>query len=388
MSLATALEQAASALPADADAIRPANGDPTRLLQTLESVAATRVLAWLLTHEAEAGAELADAWAEEERGAPALAGVEEEALPKAGRKALRRALHRLRARGVALPERPKTPVVAALPRIEDELESAFLSAFDPAGARMGVLIEPHPGGGARIFELVLDPGRGVVDCNVYTTGRSEARRFARALEARERFPGVTVSPGALRAFVARVAQHQLPDRSPPRAFDEWRSRLAVPPEGARTPGAEVREALGEPTDAEALRAAVALVERREVGPWPPAEAALRATAEKLRDAMQAKIIVSGAQRRERADAVLRESLAEVYDAPAAEAAALRFEETAFVRWKTGSEDDARACLAAARAFRERPAAENPVARALLEALLAPLLRSLQEEEASSLIVKP
>ncbi len=388
MSLATALEHAASALPAEADAIRPANGDPERLLQTLESVAATRVLSWLLAHEPEAGAELADAWSEAERGGPALGGVDEESLPKAGRKALRRALHRLRARGVALPERPKAPVVAALPRLEDELESAFLSAFDPAGARIGVLIEPHPGGGARIFELVLDPGRGVVDCSIYTTGRSEARRFARSLQARERFPGVTVSPAAFRAFVARVARQQLPDRSPPRAFDEWRGRLAVAPEGARTPGAEAREALGEPADAEALRAAVALVERRELGPWPPAEAALRATAEKLRDAMQAKIIVSGAQRRERADAVVRESLAEVYDPASAEAVALRFEETAFVRWKAGQEGDARACLAAARAFRERPAAENPVARALLEAVLAPLLRALQEEEASSLIVKP
>ena len=43
MSLAGALEQAASALPDAADAIRPANGDPVRLLELLDPETAARV---------------------------------------------------------------------------------------------------------------------------------------------------------------------------------------------------------------------------------------------------------------------------------------------------------------------------------------------------------
>ena len=62
--LPEALERAASALPADADAIRPANGDPFQLLELLSGEAPGRVLAWLLEHESAAGVELAFAWAD------------------------------------------------------------------------------------------------------------------------------------------------------------------------------------------------------------------------------------------------------------------------------------------------------------------------------------
>ncbi len=47
MSLPDALERAASELASDAEAIRPANGDPARLLELLDPEAAARVLAWL-----------------------------------------------------------------------------------------------------------------------------------------------------------------------------------------------------------------------------------------------------------------------------------------------------------------------------------------------------
>ena len=46
--LPEALERAASALSADADSIRPANGDPTSLLALLGPEGAPRVLRWLL----------------------------------------------------------------------------------------------------------------------------------------------------------------------------------------------------------------------------------------------------------------------------------------------------------------------------------------------------
>ena len=48
MSLATALERAAEALPSEADVIRPANGDPDRLLAGLSAEGAVRVLVSLL----------------------------------------------------------------------------------------------------------------------------------------------------------------------------------------------------------------------------------------------------------------------------------------------------------------------------------------------------
>ena len=95
--LPEALERAASALPDDGDAIRPANGDPFALLSMLDAAASKRVLEWLLVNEPIAGADLVDAWgdAEPEALAPLLE-IDSEGLPKAARKALRRVHHRLR----------------------------------------------------------------------------------------------------------------------------------------------------------------------------------------------------------------------------------------------------------------------------------------------------
>src|SRR5262245_11510728 len=99
--LPEALERAATALPDAADAIRPANGDPDQLARDLSTADATRVLAWLLEHEPAAGAELALTWSEQPDTAQPVLALVPESLPKPARKALRRALHRLRSRGVA-----------------------------------------------------------------------------------------------------------------------------------------------------------------------------------------------------------------------------------------------------------------------------------------------
>ena len=67
-------------------------------------------------------------------------------------------------------------------------------------------------------------------------------------------------------------------------------------------------------------------------------------------------------------------------------------------WKGGRDADARAALVAADAFRAGAPAENPVARALLEVLFAPVLKAARGEsdrpeteeqsEGSSLLVEP
>ena len=78
------------------------------------------------------------------------------------------------------------------------------------------------------------------------------------------------------------------------------------------------------------------------------------------------MIVSAAQRREQAEQVLENGLEEIFAEPFSSQTAARFEETAYVFWKQDREDDARACLAAAAAFRAGGAKENPVAKAMVE----------------------
>lgn len=391
MSLADALERAASALPDAADAIRPANGDPDRVLAALAPEAAAGVLAWLLANDPEAAGELADAWAERDAAAPVFAAVAEEGLPKAGRKALRRARHRLRSRGVAVDERAPVPRVARIAPADEDVDAAFVSPIDPTGARIVTLIEANPAGGARLFEVITDARRGIVECRVYTTTRGRARRFGQELAGRERFASTAVPRAAAQALLARAAERQAADRPLPRAFAEWRTHLSRPPEGAATPGRLARAALGDDAP-DGVGRALERIRERALGPWIPAGESLRATAEKLQELSKSKIIVSGVRRREQVDALLKDSAGEVFAGEEATLAAEWLEETAYLHWKAGREDDARACLAAARDVAAAEGGASEVRRALLEAALRPILDQVQaeerESEAGSLLVKP
>jgi hypothetical protein len=377
--LPEALERAASALAGDADDIRPANGDPFQLANLLDDEAAGRVLRWLLANEPAAGAELATQWAEDPEGAGRhVLGLDLDALPKPARKALRRVLHRLRSQGLELPKPEPKPVVAKLPSVEDRLEQASLSPIDPRGSRVAYLALDHPSGGVRLFEVVFDDVNGIVGFEVYTSGRSKVRRFLKAFEKGGKLTAVTATPDAIRALVARALAVHPSDRPLPKGFSEFRSRLAVPADGIETPGEEARRAL-EPADADAALAQGAVwVAAGTVGPWPPSIERVRAFADRISERADALGIATPDEREAEVNTLLDEGIVTLFDDAHRACTALRFDETAYVFWKGGREDDARIALALADSFRSGEAA-NPLARAMLQVLLSPVLEKLRAE---------
>jgi hypothetical protein len=389
VSLARALEAAASALPEHEDAIRPANGDPERLLAALTPLAATQVLGWLLDNHPDDGEELALAWADLETGSAPLRGVADGPIGKAGRKALRRVQHRLRSRGIEVAAAPVVAHVATLPKLDDEINVALVSPPDPSGAQLVVVVESSPSGGTRIFQGAVDLERGILEFRVLQANRSQARRLLRDLDGNEALAATEAPREAVAALLARGAEAQPADRALPQAFGEWRSRVARAPAGAATPGGLARAALDPtPLAPSLLREVAEAVEAGGYGPWPPAFEVLHAVAGKVRDAAKSQLLVDDQQRRAHVDATIGDALESRYAPPAAERTAARFEELGYTAWKRGRAEEARRCLAAARAFREQPPRENPVARALLDRALRPLLDVLREEEASSPLVRP
>jgi hypothetical protein len=392
VSLPEALEAAAGALRGDADAIRAAHDDPSTLLSSLDPDAAARVLGWILTHRPEDGAALADAWVVEQAGREILLALDQASLPKEGGKRLRRVRHRLRSRGVKVAEKAPEPMVSSLPRIEDELSAGYVSPIDPSGTRIAYLVEPHPSGGARLFEVVIDDHLGVVDCQVYSSGRKRVRQLLREVTGRAHFAAVEAPPDSVRALIARAAALQAADRSLPQGFSDWRARLTDVPEATPTPGELARQALGDGAGASDLHPALELVKRGRAGPWLPPRDALKGLADRLDVTISSPLIVSGATRREQVEKVIREFLEETYTEAISGREAHRFREAGYVFWKRGEEEAARACLAAALAFESSPIGANPVARAMLEIPLAPLLEKIGREEAEprepSLLVRP
>ncbi len=384
MSLATALDAAASALPKDEDLIRPANGDALRVLAAATPEAAQRVLGWMLSERPDDADELITEWLDEERGQQALLGLREEALSKSGKKALRRWLHRLRSAGAAIPKAAgPAPATATLARVEEEISGAYLSAIDPNGTRMAYFLEPHPNGGARVFEVVFDDARGIGGFRVLQAARGNARRFLRDLARENQGVAEELPADSVRAAVALAALRQPKDRPAPRGFSEWRARVATAPAGTKLPGEIVEAALGASVTPEALRAAVKLVEAGKLGPWPPLREQVLPVLERVRSDLASPLVVSGATQAARLEDRLNEALAEIYDADASAVSAHRCRESAFSFWRSGDEPAALACLAAAREFATAKPADNAIARALLERVLRPAFDALAREAESA-----
>lgn len=386
--LPEALEHAASALASDADAIRPANGDPFQLASLLDDAASRRVLAWLLANEPAAGEELALLWADDPEGAGRhVLALDGASLTKPARKALRRILHRLRSQGLEVPKTSPCTVVATLPEVKDQLEEAALSPLNGRGARMVYLALDRPTGGARLFELVLaDPG-GILEFEVYNTSRSRVRRFLKEFQKGGRIPAVSADPGAVRALIARAIATHPAERPWPKGFSEYRSRLTSEGDSAETPGKQVRAVLDASREADALEHVVAWVQEGTVGPWPPEPDRVQALVEGVTAAGEGLDELSPSARQERLDAALADARAKLFDEAFRELTAERFDETAYVFWRGDREAEATLALAAANAFRAG-AASDPIAHALVAALLAPVLEKISGESPPDPVASP
>jgi len=184
----------------------------------------------------------------------------------------------------------------------------------------------------------------------------------------------------VRALIARAAARQSADRSAPRGFAEWRTRLSEAPAGTRTPGELALDALG----AGAVDRAIVTGWVRDgvLGPWPPPVSRVQPLIEKLDELAKGVVIVSGAARREQVDRAVDDALDAIYPPDERGRIADLFQETAYVWWKSGREGDARQALAAAADFRTCEPRDNPVARAMIERLLSPALTRARAESDS------
>jgi len=237
--------------------------------------------------------------------------------------------------------------------------------------------------------VMIDDERGVLEFEVYNAGRSKVRKFLRDFERREHFAAVSAAPDSVRALIARALAAGRSDRPLPRGFSEWRSRISEPPAGTPTPGELVRGALGGAAEehAERLVRVSARIANGGLGPWAPSDDALL----ELRERIAAIGEAPAQEGRDAQEAAMLDAIAAaagaLYSGLFAQRTAGRFEEAAYLDWKGGREEDARACLCAADAFRGEAEARPAIARAALEARFAPLLDRVRgaggEEQASS-----
>jgi hypothetical protein len=245
-----------------------------------------------------------------------------------------------------------------------------------------------------LIVAALNETLGVVEFDVFNSGRSKIRQFIRDTTNRKEYPSVAAPVDSVQTLIHRIAGYHPGDRTLPRAFSDWRSRIK-PDDALETPGELARRELAEPEDAEkAIERITGLVRDRKLGPWPTATEILAPIAESLGDASTGVVIVSPTARQEQVDLAIDEAIDTVFDETFAARTAERFDESAYFYWQLDQIDDASACLAAATAFRNQDPGSRGIARAMLEVILAPVLEadteSTQEQqgEDDSLLVKP
>ncbi|HIF93878.1 MAG TPA: hypothetical protein EYQ60_12265 [Myxococcales bacterium] len=395
MSLPESLERAACQLSELADQIRPANGDPHRLLDELSPEDAGQLLVWILTEEPEAATELIEGWSQSDPGAKIVLGISDAGIPKLPRKALRRARHRLHSQGIVADENssPVADVESSAPtptrrfnQANDRFEAAHVSTPDFRGARVGYLVESHPSGGARLFEIRFDEGRGILDFKIYNAGRTKVRGFLRSLTGGKQQRLFDVDRDALRALVRRASLAQPIDRPLPSAFVEWRRRLfAEDLEKQSTPGDLVRESLAD--DAQSIDSSQALEETlKEVragslGPWPP------------RTAWVGEWMEKGRADTDDLDAGPRANAIEVWLGLATEALtketdlellSRHLDELAWIRWRSDALPGALALLAVSDVLGKSDEAAAQMSRARVDGLFQSFLAELRVVEEDGL----
>jgi hypothetical protein len=301
--------------------------------------------------------------------ADAAALVElEDHTDKKVKKAVRRALHRLRSQGVEIPEKGRSWAT------QGEQLRAALEPFAnvdvwarPGGAYMTLSL-PDDDDGSTLFEVFVEPSDAISACEVYFQTDGQRARFARNLErdhGKRSIPADWVRRRIRWARECTVAN----GRAVPAALDQFLSRLGEPVD--ERPGCFLTEALIAGQD-EGAQPEVDLVDALVAGrvnSWPPLLDAPEMV-ERWSEAVQADAIeidpdapdADEAREKERAHRIsaLREAskgdeqVREALQGPLANA----LEDAAVGLWRDERSAEARSLLALAGSLRGSEAPET------------------------------
>lgn len=287
---------------------------------------------------------------------------------KALQKSVKKALHRLKSRGVVFGD-AQAPRQVVLGGSSGQLERCLASFIDATGDRMVVMIRNRPGGGYHVAYLVLNYGTGIREAVALQANRRELAEVLEAAQAEA--PLIELEAAHCQRQINLIQQLNLATRTPvPEAFFNLRDIIgeseSMPETGA------IYEALS-PQELEMARAqgshADDLLELRELAGWTLPESVVREYADALAEIDESKIVVSPAMKRERVDGVFESARREALGEGPRAVMRLRLEETAFYLLQTGRRVEAMWALGAAESLLDDNPDRlrvNPFAGALLE----------------------
>jgi len=317
-----------------------------------------------------------------------LVALEPRAGERAVRKEIRRALYRVKQRGVAIPE---PPAPAAAPRLASDEAEGLLSLFDGRGDRLLWIIRPLATGGAFLVAAQVNEPEGLREVSAGEASRKHIRAARQKLGA----DGMRLVAADWRTLDALLVEaHARAGGGTTRERDYLRLRPRLTAEPPRPPAEPVSAGVTAPGAEESAALAAgsaALLEEPELRPWFPPPEAAAPFVEEIAGLRDSPIVLSRVAQEERVREVLRRA-AETLFPPAV--LARRLEGTAYLLAETGRSLAARRALAVALLLRARPAdaMEIPLVSLLVERAVGGLLAEesarAEEERRGSLVVTP
>jgi hypothetical protein len=335
--------------------LRASSADATHVLAEAERAAPELIAAW--QQHANVAALTAVAWGHEPAGPGAELGPM--------RKAARRALNVLRARGITVPEPPSAAPAGARPplgAVEDPgPPTATFVPPDANGMTFFSVSQRLAGGRYRVADVVLREGLGILHASSGRLPGKQIRRWKARVEARLGAAPVEVPLEWARYRVAEARQQN--DKSGqvlPLGLDGCQSLFTpVPAEAPHHPIAQLEQEIGAAEISQAVAASAALHNEPELRSWLPDRPAL----DELLRQVGAKLGPAGGSDQKLVDTTLAEELDSATDrffSPDVRAAlAERMRDSAISVRKRAGDATARQVLCVARAIREAGIITSP-----------------------------
>jgi hypothetical protein len=340
-----------------------------------EGSISTPVIAQALSHIADAEA------------AQMLAELEQD-LSGQDRREVRRALFKLRQKGIETPpaqaqEKQARPSAAADPGL-----SALISPTDPEGARIAWLVKERRQGGINRLWGLTSEVEGLVGATLTPLSRRELRTERSDLERRAGAKLVDADP-ALADFLLCEAYRNTPEarRGQVGNFYALRAEIIAAPAPAEFEHPVYRELNAEAAD----EPSVELLKEPEVAAWRLNPDQIRPYVNEVAEIQQSPLVLNRFQQEDRINLIIDRAAGELLSGPNADRIRRRFEDLAYYFARSGKKDQAKWAVAAAAKIRSGDDLKrHPFFQHFIRVNLGAVIAAEQEEkrEEPRLIMTP
>jgi hypothetical protein len=303
------------------------------------------------------------------------------------RREIRRALFRLRQRGIEIPT-AASPQATAQPSSGNSELSALISPLDADGARIVWLLKARSGGGLRRIWALVSESKGLVAATVESVTRKEFRAQRADVERRAGTP-LFDADGSLADFILCEAYRRTPEERRGRVgnFLTIRAELV-----ASSPPANHRHPIYDEMAAQLVADPPAeLMEEPDVGGFQLPAATIKPYVEEVANLNQSVIVLSRMQQEERVGLVVERALGDLLSGELGYRVRRHLEDTAYILARSGKTIAAGWTAAAAARLRDGAELRRiPFFQAFMRAQLGAQLAEQREEarEEPRLIITP